>query len=192
MISFSNCFIYFQSMRITPLSKKLIVVIAAVTFTLVALAGLLPQKDKLPDELPLVPTAVDESEALSKQQQEEIVVRSLTNFSHDVDDDLLKGVQYTGYIKGAGNAIFRLHAQAEQNLVVELAGQESQVFELLLFSNVTSNVFTIISGEPYKIPDTGLYELRIVFRSHIETIQAEEAENQQAVPQVFNLSLKLN
>lgn len=178
-------------MRITPLSRKIIVVVAAVTFALVALAGLAPQKEKLPEQSPAIPSEIEDSEALSKQRQEEIIVRSLTNFSHDIDDDLLSGVQYTGYIKGAGNAIFRFHAQADQELVVELAGQESQMFELLLFSNVTSSVYTLISGDPYKIPDTGLYELRIVFRSHIESIQAQEAENEQAVPQVFNLSLKL-
>ncbi|MDO5666383.1 MAG: hypothetical protein Q4G44_01015 [Alcaligenaceae bacterium] len=178
-------------MRINSLSKKIIVVVAAVTFTLVALAGLIPQKDQLPENSPLVPSEIEDSEGLSKQRQEEIIVRSLTNFSHDIDNDLLAGVQYTGYIKGAGNAIFRLHAQAQQELVAELAGQESQLFELLLFSNITSSVVTLISGEPYKIPDTGLYEIRIVFRSHIETIQAAEAENQEAVPQVFNLSLKL-
>lgn len=178
-------------MRITPLSRKIIVVVAAVTFALVALAGLLPQKDRLPEQTPVVPGEIEDSEALSKRKQEEIMIRSLTNFSHDIDSDLLNGVQYTGYIQGAGNAIFRLHAQAEQALLVELAGQESQMFELLLFSNVTSSVITLISGEAYKIPDTGLYELRIVFRSHIETIQAEEAENQQAIPQLFNVSLKL-
>ena len=180
-------------MRITPLSKKIIVVVAAVTFTLVALAGLVPRDDNLPEDVVLVPTAVDEEANLTKQQKEQIVIRSLTNFSHDVDDELVsKGVQYTGYIEGAGNSIFRIYARAGQHLVAELAGQESQQFELLLFSNLTSDVFTVISGEPYKIPSTGLYELRIVFRTHIETLQATEAENAHAVPQIFNLSLKLN
>lgn len=178
-------------MRITPLSKKIIVIVAAVTFTLVALVGLMPQKETLPDETPAVPREIEDGKVISKQKQEEIMVRSLTNFSHDIDDDLQNGAQYTGYIKGAGNAIFRLHAQAGQELLAELAGQESQTFEMLLFSNVTSNVYSLISGEAYKIPDTGLYEIRIVFRTHIETIQAEEAENKKAVPQVFNISLQL-
>ena len=178
-------------MRITPLSKKIIVIVAAVTFALVALAGLMPPTKSLPEEIPAAPQEIEEGKVISKQKQEEIMVRSLTNFSHDIDDDLQHGAQYTGYIKGAGNAIFRLHATAGQELLAELAAQESQTFEMLLFSNVSSSVYTLISGEPYTIPATGLYEIRIVFRTHIESIQAQEAENQQAVPQLFNISLRL-
>lgn len=179
-------------MRITPLSKKIIVIIFAVTFTLVVLAGLMPQGERLPEEIPAATTEVDEIEALNEQKQEEILVRSLTNFSHDIDSDLSSEIQYTGYIKGAGSAIFRLHAQAGQELIAKLEDEQSQLFELLLFSNISSGVVTVISGEPYSIPDNGLYELRIVFRSHIESIQAVEADNKQALPHLFNLSLKLN
>lgn len=181
-------------MRITSLSKKLIVIVVAVTFALVALVGLLPQGDKLPEEIPEAPTEIEDNEALNKQKQEEALVRSLTNFFHDLDSDALGEEEtiYTGYIKGAGNAIFRFHAQADQKLVAELEDEQSQLFELLLFSSSESNVLTLISGEPYTIPDNGFYELRIVYRSHIEALQALEAENHQAVPQVFNLTLKLN
>lgn len=181
-------------MRITSLSKKIIVVITAVTFALVALAGLVPQGEKVQKEALDVLTETKSSEVLNKQKQEQALIRSLTNFSHDIDEDALNNNEtlYTGYIKGAGNAIFRFNAQAGQLLVAELAEAESQLFELLLFSNYTSSVLTLISGESYTIPDNGLYELRIVFRTHIESVQAVEAENHQAVPQIFNLTFKLN
>ena len=177
-------------MRITPLSKKLIVIIIAVTFALVALVGLVPQRERMPEEVPEVPAEI---EALNKQKQEEALVRSLTNFSHDIDSYLLSEGEalYTGYIKGAGNAIFRFNAEADQELVVELAEQESQLFEMLLYNNFNSIVLTLISGEPFKIPSHGLYELRIVYRSHIEVTQDVEYEKHQAVPQAFNLTLKL-
>lgn len=181
-------------MRITPLSKKIIVVIVAVTFALVAIAGLVPQGQRLAKTVPEMPAEVADSEALNKQKQEEALIRSLTNFSHDIDSHLLSEgeVLYTGYIKGAGNAIFHFNAQAEQELVAELAEQESQLFELLLFNNFNSSVFTLISGEPFKIPSNGLYELRVVYRSHIEATQAVEDDKHQAVPQAFNLTLKLH
>ena len=103
-------------MRITPLSKKLIVIIIAVTFALVALVGLVPQRERMPEEVPEVPAEIDDIEALNKQKQEEALVRSLTNFSHDIDSYLLSEGEalYTGYIKGAGNAIFRFNAEADQ------------------------------------------------------------------------------
>ncbi len=180
-------------MRITPLSKKLIVIIIAVTFALVALVGLVPQRERMPEEVPEVPAEIDDIEALNKQKQEEALVRSLTNFSHDIDSYLLSEGEalYTGYIKGAGNAIFRFNAEADQELVVELAEQESQLFEMLLYNNYNSSVLTLISGEPFKIPSHGLYELRIVYRSHIEVTQDVEDEKHQAIPQAFNLTLKL-
>ena len=65
-------------MRITPLSKKLIVIIIAVTFALVALVGLVPQRERMPEEVPEVPAEIDDIEALNKQKQEEALVRSLT------------------------------------------------------------------------------------------------------------------
>lgn len=181
-------------MRITPLSKKIIVVIIAVTFALVAIAGLVPQGERMPEVVPEVPAETDNSEALNKQKQEEALIRSLTNFSHDIDSHLLSEgeVLYTGYIKGAGNAIFHFNAHADQELIAELAEQESQLFELLLFNNFSSSVFTLISGQPFKIPGNGLYELRIVYRSHIEATQAVEADKHQAVPQAFNLTLTLD
>ncbi|NLA50657.1 MAG: hypothetical protein GX860_00770 [Alcaligenaceae bacterium] len=180
-------------MRITSLSKKIIVVIIAVTFALVALVGLLPQDAKSPEIVPDAPAELMDTEALNKKKQEEALIRSLTNFSHDIDSYLLSEgeVLYTGYIKGAGNAIFHFNAQEGQQLVVELAEQESQLFEMLLFNNFNSSVFTLISGEPFMIPSNGLYELRVVYRSHIEVTQAVEDEKHQAVPQAFNLTLKL-
>ncbi|CAM5185535.1 hypothetical protein OURE66S_04177 [Oligella ureolytica] len=184
-------------MLITPLSKKIIVVIIAVTFALVAIAGLVPHGERLPKNVTEMHADVLEGEALealNKQKQEEALIRSLTNFSHDIDSHLLSEgeVLYTGYIKGAGNAIFHFNAHVEQELVAELAEQESQLFELLLFNNFNSSVFTLISGQPFKIPSNGLYELRIVYRSHIEATQAVEADKHQAVPQAFHLTLKLD
>lgn len=180
-------------MQLTPLSKKLIVIIAAVTFSLVALAGLIPQDDALSDEAALLSTSSQTDEELQREQQELAMIRSLTNFSHDLDEELwAQGeLRYTGYIQGAGSAIFRFHADGGKQLVATLADEQSQLFEMLLFSNLTSHVMTISSGEAFNISEHGLYELRLVFRSHIESLQALEAENYQAIPQQFTISLEL-
>ncbi|WP_156929896.1 hypothetical protein [Brackiella oedipodis] len=121
------------------------------------------------------------------QEQDDVIIKSLTNNTQNVVFEPHNTLSYVGYIEGAGYGSYQFYAQHNQRFTASLADQSNK-FEMIMFGPETQ---VIKSGKSYTIPANGLYELRVVFKNDVERKQEQDQARDKSVPQIYNITLSL-
>ncbi len=168
-------------MRVNSFSKQFIALIALVTVLSVIIVGYV---EKQVVEAPDAPVPAKQA---AEEKHNEALINSLTNMTQSVRFPLNEhSIIYTGYIMGAGYSSYQFRAFKDQKLKVNLKGDPS--IELALFGQET---YSLQRDTEYVIPSEGLYELRVLFKTDMESRQEQAAIAHKATPVPYTVTINL-
>ncbi|MGX9936296.1 hypothetical protein ACVFVO_12995 [Advenella kashmirensis] len=168
-------------MRVNSFSKQFIALIALVTVLSVIIVGYIEQQ--------VVETVAQPVPAKQEAEQKhnEALINSLTNMTQSVRFPLNEhAIMYTGYILGAGYSSYQFRAFKDQKLKVNLKGDAS--IDLALFGQ---EAYSLQRDTEYVIPSEGLYELRVLFKTDMESRQEQAAIAHKATPVPYTITINL-
>lgn len=167
-------------MQLSANSKKLIIAIAALT-----ILGVIVSSPESPEEPPKESIAT----ASGQSSQHDFVldpttIKSLTNLTQNVQlKELNITQQYRGYIQGVGYSSYLILAEQGQKIRFQLDAPNT--IEMLLYG---ANIVPINNNMEYTIPESGLYDLRVLYKPSVEAEQAKKATEPEAYKIAFTLT----
>ena len=168
-------------MRVNSFSKQFIALIALVTVLSVIIVGYVEKQ--------VVETVEETTPAktVTEEKHNEALINSLTNMTQSVKFPLNEhSMMYTGYILGAGYSSYQFRAFKDQKLKVNLKGDPS--IDLVLFGQ---EAYALERDKEYVIPAEGLYELRVLFKTDMESRQEQAAIAHKATAVPYTITINL-